>query len=197
MAKERSINDMIPRSRITLTYRTSVEGKKKEVELPFRLLVMGDLTGRSFRKVPAEDTYDKRRIRHLDGTNLDEVMSDLFRGVKLPIEAKYSVAPDDERTLAVELTPTSTKALSPAELKNQVPQIRALYELRGMLQELVHHHDNLKKFRELMRNLTPEDVKKLTEEVKAKFGHLDEDLPALGAPEGPAALPPGTTVARS
>jgi len=34
------VNDEIPESRIMLTYRTTVDGEPRDVDLPFRLLVL-------------------------------------------------------------------------------------------------------------------------------------------------------------
>ena len=39
-----AIQDDIPRSRITLKYRTTIEGEPADVELPLRFLVMGDFS---------------------------------------------------------------------------------------------------------------------------------------------------------
>ena len=44
-----AITDEIPKSRLTLTYRTTVEGEAEEVQLPFRVVVLGDLSGGSSR----------------------------------------------------------------------------------------------------------------------------------------------------
>jgi type VI secretion system protein ImpB len=41
------VNDEIPKSRITLTYKTEVQGEPAVVDLPFRLLVLGDFSGGS------------------------------------------------------------------------------------------------------------------------------------------------------
>ena len=38
-----AITDEIPKSRLTLTYRTTVSGEPEDVALPFRLLIMGEI----------------------------------------------------------------------------------------------------------------------------------------------------------
>jgi type VI secretion system protein ImpB len=44
-----AITDEIPKSRLTLTYRTNVHGEAEDVALPFRVLVMGRWTSTSGR----------------------------------------------------------------------------------------------------------------------------------------------------
>ena len=60
-----SIQDQIPRSRINLRYRTMIEGEPKEVELPFRLIILGDLSLGS--STDREQDLESRRLRTLDG----------------------------------------------------------------------------------------------------------------------------------
>ena len=68
------MSDGIPKSRVTLTYDTKQpEGREKPRELPFRLLVMGDLGGS--KDVP----FDERKVRQLNGRNLGEVVRVLTR----------------------------------------------------------------------------------------------------------------------
>jgi type VI secretion system ImpB/VipA family protein len=75
--KENDMSDGVPKSRVTLTYDTrQPEGREKPRELPFRLLVVGDLGGNK------EDLpLDARRVRQLNGRNLGEVM----KGLKIRI----------------------------------------------------------------------------------------------------------------
>ena len=65
-----AITDEIPKSRLTLTYRTTVRGQSEEVQLPFRLVVMGDLSGGSSRDRQVD--LDRRTFRRLDGKNLTD-----------------------------------------------------------------------------------------------------------------------------
>ena len=70
-----SIQDELPRSRINLKYRTNIEGIEQNIELPFRLLILGDFSQGS----STDRTLDleTRRMRSLDGKNLDSVMENM------------------------------------------------------------------------------------------------------------------------
>ncbi len=100
------MKDGIPKSRVTLTYDTKVpEGREKPRELPFRLLVLGDLGG---NKSGEQAALDNRKVRHLNGRNLGEVMKGLnvklevplgdgdnAEKVKIEVESVSSFSPDD------------------------------------------------------------------------------------------------------
>jgi type VI secretion system ImpB/VipA family protein len=75
------MSDGVPKSRVTLTYDTrQPEEQEKERELPFRLMVLGDVGGD--KKKP----FDQRKVQQLNGRNLGEVMAGLkvqVKGVQL------------------------------------------------------------------------------------------------------------------
>jgi hypothetical protein len=71
------MSDGIPKSRVMLTYDTKQpEGREKPRELPFRLMVMGDVGGDK-QEVP----FEQRKVRQLNGRNLGEVI----KGLKIKI----------------------------------------------------------------------------------------------------------------
>ncbi|RKH10781.1 type VI secretion system contractile sheath small subunit [Corallococcus sp. CA053C] len=146
-----AINDEIPKSRITLTYRTETNGTKADKAIPFRLLVMGDFSKGTTPKEPKAD-LDQRKIRNLDGKNLNQVMKDL--GMTLSFKVKNEVnpaGPDD--TLDVSLPIESMKSFTPAEIARNMPRVRALLVLRKLLLEAQGNMDNSKDFRQLVRKL--------------------------------------------
>src|SRR4051794_25913775 len=96
------MSDGVPKSRATLTYDPrEPEGREKPRELPFRLMVLGDLGGNK-HDVPLES----RRVRQLNGRNLGDVIKGLKirvpevslgdnRKVNLLIDSMESFGPDD------------------------------------------------------------------------------------------------------
>ena len=62
-----SIQDEIPKSRLTLKYKTDVNGQPEDVTLPLRMAILGDFSGGTStdRKVDLEE----RRIR----TSMDAI----------------------------------------------------------------------------------------------------------------------------
>lgn len=91
------MSDAVPKSRVTLTYDTKQpEGREKPRELPFRLMVLGDVGGEKAKfngTTPVSEweaiPIDERKVRQLNGRNLGEAMKGLkikVRGVPLGFE---------------------------------------------------------------------------------------------------------------
>jgi len=168
-----AITDEIPKSRLTLTYRTNVHGEPEDVQLPLRLLIMGDLS-----RAPAEKKaeLEKRTLRQLDGKNLNNVMEDMKMSVTMEVPNKI----DPDRgggEFSATIPITSMKSFQPAEVAKHVPKIRSLLLLKKLLLEVQANIDNRKEFRLLLREVTshPEKVKAILDELS---GFEDFQLPA-------------------
>ena len=173
----------VPKSRIMLTYDTrQPDQPRKEKELPLRLLVVGDLTGRSMKPEPApgdpprpKDEFEERKIHDLNGRNLDAVMSKL----KIDVELK-GVANHVEKNGApfdVNIPIKSMASFEPGEIVNHIPSTRRLLQIRKLLLELQACVDNNKQFRRLVRELTSPGRAALLEQLRTTFtkelsGHL-------------------------
>jgi type VI secretion system protein ImpB len=144
-----AVSDEIPRSRITLTYRTTVSGEPEDKALPLRLLMLGDFSGGA--SVDRQGDLDQRRIRNLDGTNLDEVMADMKMTVRFPVKNKIDA--DTAESFEVELPVKGMNSFTPAEVAKHVPKIEALLLLRKLLLEVQGNLDNRKEFRKALREL--------------------------------------------
>ncbi len=159
-----AITDEIPKSRLTLTYRTNVYGTPEDVTLPFRLLIMGDLSQGTSKDRKVD--LDQRHIRQLDGKNLNSVMKDMNMSVKVSVPNR--IDPDRSESLEVTLPITGMKSFTPAEIAENVPKVRALLLLKKLLLEVQSNLDNRKEFRQLLRQLAqdPSAAEALKEELK-------------------------------
>ena len=174
-----TVNQEIPKSRITLTYRTAVNGQTEDVQLPLRLLMMGDFSNGT--SVDRQVDLDRRAIRNLDGTNLNDVMADMNMAVRLTVPNRIN--PDAAREIQVELPVTSMDSFQPASIANGIPKVKALLLLRKLLLEVQGNLDNRKEFRKLLRALAQDKdaVGKLLTELSA---FDDFKVPRLSALEG-------------
>jgi type VI secretion system protein ImpB len=143
-----AITDEIPKSRITLTYRTAVHGQNEDVTLPLRVLIMGDLSKKSSKDSALE--LDKRQIRRLDGKNLNHVMKDMGMSLRFSVANRINPKSSGE-TFEVTLPVESTKSFLPAEVAEEVPKIKSLLLLKKLLLEAQANFDNSKAFRNLLR----------------------------------------------
>lgn len=159
-----AIQDEIPKSRLTLRYKTEVSGQPEDITLPLRLLVTGDfsLGSSKDRKMDLEE----RRVRNLDGKNTDDVMKDM--GIKLNFSVANKVDPDKSEDLQVEIPVDSMKSFSPEEVAKHVPKLKGLLMLKRLVEEVLSNVDNRKEFRKLLNELmsNEEALGKLMEELK-------------------------------
>ncbi len=192
------VNDDIPESRLMLTYRTTVNGEPRDVDLPFRLLILGDLSqgaskdrreyqvevaeqdenGAISRKaVTKKDGLDARKLRTLDGGNLDDIMRDMDIHLKMPVQNRIDVhlSPEERTPLSVDLKLDSMNAFSPRAIVRSVPQLQALLMLKNLLQEVQANLDNRKEFRELIRLLNKMEPEARASKVAELLAAISKD----------------------
>jgi type VI secretion system protein ImpB len=169
-----AIQDEIPKSRLTLRYKTEVNGQPEDVTLPLRLLVEGDfsLGNSKDRKID----LDERRLRNMDGTNTDAVMNDM--GISLKFAVSNRVDPENGEEMSAEIPITSMKSFSPDEVAKHIPKVRGLLQMKRLLEEVVSNVDNRKEFRKLLNELMSD------EEALAKVMAQLSDYEGLRLPEG-------------
>jgi len=159
-----AIQDEIPKSRLTLRYKTEIQGKPEEITLPLRLLVTGDLSqgNSSDRKLDLEE----RRMRTLDGTNLDAVMKDM--GIALKFAVSNKIDPENSEDMNVDIPIESIRSFSPDEIAKHVPKLKGILQIKKLLEEVVSNVDNRKEFRKLLNDLmsNEEALAKMMEQLK-------------------------------
>ncbi len=163
-----AIQDEIPKSRLTLRYKTEVNGQPQEVALPLRMAILGDFSGGTSkdRKVDLED----RQVRNLDGKNTDAVMKDM--GISLSFAVPNRIDPDKGEELQVDLPMDSMKSFSPDQIAKRVPKLNGLLMLKRLLEEVSSNVDNRREFRKLLGDLMAdqEALGKVMEELKGFEG---------------------------
>jgi type VI secretion system protein ImpB len=161
----------VPRSRISLTYDTKQPDQpRKEKELPLRLLVVGDLSGRAHKPDGAPppdqpDDLESRPIHNLNATNLDAVMTKMDASVTLTGVANHvdqQGAPFD-----VTIPLKSMSAFEPGNLVNLVKPVARLLEIRKLILDLQAQVDNNKLFRRLVRELAAPENRPLLDQLRA------------------------------
>jgi type VI secretion system protein ImpB len=159
-----AIQDQIPKSRLTLRYKTEVNGQPEDISLPLRLLVTGDFSQGSSKDSKLD--LEERRVRNMDGKNTDAIMKDMGMSLKFVVANK--IDPDKEEDLQVELPIDSMKSFSPDKIARNVPKLKGLLMLKELLQEVLSNVDNRKEFRNLLGDLlgNEEALGKMIEELK-------------------------------
>ena len=86
MAKEGSV---APKERVNIVYRPATGDAKEEVELPLKLLVVGDYT-----LTPDDTPVEERKTINVDKDNLNEVLK--AQNIRLQTAVKNPLSDDPE-----------------------------------------------------------------------------------------------------
>jgi type VI secretion system protein ImpB len=158
MAKEPSV---APKERVNIVYRPALGDAKEEVELPLRLLVMGDFTLSSDDRM-----LEEREPINVDKDNFNEVLKEQKIGLNLAVPNKISGEPDDE--LSVQLNFESIKDFGPEAVARKTPELKKLLELREALTALKGPLSNVPEFRKKVQELVKDEAAR--EQVLKELG---------------------------
>ncbi|MBK2356872.1 type VI secretion system contractile sheath small subunit [Francisella hispaniensis] len=132
----------IPNSRLMINYETNVDGILKKKELPYRVLVVGDLS--KGRSVDAKKEFADREVRRVNN-GVDRVLEEM--NISFDFEAPNFVSKDPSN-LKVNYKIESIKDFRPDAVAKKVPEIKALLEMKEILASFakdIENNRNLKK----------------------------------------------------
>jgi type VI secretion system protein ImpB len=135
-----------PKERVNITYKPAIGNAKEEVELPLKLLMLGDYTQRADPR-PLED----RKPINVDKDNFQKVMSEQKLSLSMTVKDRLSEQEDNE--LNVNLKFRRLSDMEPAAIANQVPELKKLLELRAALTALKGPLGNEKAFRNKIQSI--------------------------------------------
>ena len=161
MAQESTV---APKERVNIRFKPATGNAKEEVELPLKVMVLGDFTGRADDS-PVED----RKLTSVNKDNFDEVVKSHDLSLTMSAENKLDDSPDAGK-MAVSLKFESLKDFEPERVAQQIPELRTLTELRAALMALKGPLGNVPSFRKAIQNLLEDDGAraKLLSELTAK-----------------------------
>jgi type VI secretion system protein ImpB len=148
MAKEGSV---APRERVNIVYRPATGDAQEDVELPLKLLIMGDFTGR------ADDrALEDREPINIDKDNFNEVLKAFDLSVNINVPNRISGKSDDEE-MSVSLKFESIKDFRPEAVAKNTPELNRLLELREALGALKGPLSNIPDFRKKIQELVKDE----------------------------------------
>jgi type VI secretion system protein ImpB len=166
MAKEGSV---APKERINIKYVPATGDSQSEVELPLKLMVLGDFKGH-----PEDTSLEDRKAVSIDKNNFTSVM----RESKLEISTKVPDMLSDEEggEIPVKMSFNSLSDFSPDAVCEQVPEVKKLIELREALVALKGPLGNIPAFRSRLQELlsSEESREKLISELKLVGGNNED-----------------------
>ncbi len=136
-----------PKERVNIKFKPSTGNVKEEIELPLKLLMLGDFTGQ-----PDDRPVDDRLPVDINKDNFDEVLKShaLKLDLKVPNRLEEDQADSD---IQVNLTFNGLRDFEPESLARQVPELAALLKLREALVALRGPLGNVPTFRKTIQNL--------------------------------------------
>ena len=149
MAKEGSV---APKERINITFKPATGGAQEEIELPLKLLVIGDYV----QQVDERKLEDRKPVA-IDKMTFDEVLAKqgLSLSLNVPNRLQEEGGTDE---LAIALNIIAMKDFNPASLVEQVPELKKLMELRDALVALKGPLGNAPSFRKAIEGVLADEA---------------------------------------
>lgn len=150
-----------PPARINLFLEVQKGNAKQKLELPHRMLVMGDFKGRE-----DETPLEEREVINIDSDNFESVMKAME--AKLEFAVQNTLKGGDEE-MKVNLDIKDMSSFSPEEVARQVPELNRLMAMRNLLQDLRNRVVSTAQFRKQL-----ESIVKDKSAIEKLAGELDQ-----------------------
>ena len=144
MAKDASV---APKERVNIVYKSHTGDKVDEVELPLKLLMVGDYTGRA-----SDEMVEERPAKN----NFNDVMKSYDLNLNFTVQNKLEETEEDEQ-IPVELKFKDIKDFSPDSIAQQVPELNAMLDLRKALLALKGPLGNVPAFRKTIQSILSDE----------------------------------------
>ncbi|HEY1847493.1 MAG TPA: type VI secretion system contractile sheath small subunit [Buttiauxella sp.] len=123
-----SFQNEIPKARVNIKLDLHTGGAQKKVELPLKLVVMGDYSNGQEQRPLSE-----REKVNINKNNFNSVLADFSPSVNLTVENTLAGDGSEE---SVKLSFSEMKDFEPEQVARQIPQLRAMLAMRNLLRDL-------------------------------------------------------------
>ena len=157
-----SFQNEVPKARVNIKLDLHTGGAQKKVELPLKLMVMGDYSnGKESRPL------SQRSKININKNNFDNVLAEFSPSLKLAVE---NTLVGDNSDTSVELNFQSMKDFEPEQIARQIPEMRALLAMRNLLRDLKSNLLDNATFRQELERILRDDA--LSNELRAELAAL-------------------------
>lgn len=157
-----SFQNEVPKARVNIKLDLHTGGAQKKIELPLKLMVMGDYSnGQEQRGLSERSKVD------INKNNFDSVLAEFSPALKLAVENTLA---DDAADTALELKFQNMKDFEPEQVARQIPQLRALLAMRNLLRDLKSNLLDNATFRQELERILKDDA--LSDELRAELAAL-------------------------
>lgn len=134
-----------PKERINVTYKPATGDMTEEIEIPYKLTLLGDYNPNT-KKIPVED----RKAIKIDKNNFNDVIKE--QNLSVTFDVPNKLTEDDDSSLNVDLKIKSIKDFSPENIVENVDELKVLMELRKSLVALKGPLGNVPAFRKAIED---------------------------------------------
>lgn len=157
-----SFQSEIPKARINIKLDLHTGGAQKKVELPLKLLTVGD-----FSNGKATGALSERTKINIDKNNFNSVLADLNPQVNLTVKNTLSNDGSEEN---VQLAFQSMKDFEPEQIARKIPQLRAMLSMRNLLRDLKSNLLDNVTFRKELEKILKDPA--LSDELRKELNNL-------------------------
>lgn len=162
-----SFQNEVPKARVNIRLDLHTGGAQRKVELPLRLMLMGDYSnGREQRSLSARNKVD------INKNNFDSVLAEYSPTLKVCVENTLLECASE--TVA-ELSFRAMKDFEPEQVARQIPQLRALLAMRNLLRDLKSNLLDNNTFRQEFERILRDDT--LSNDLRAELALLAPQPP--------------------
>ena len=147
-----SKGSVAPKERVNIVYRPATGDAQAEVELPLKLLVLGDYTLRN-DDTPVEDL----KPINVDKDNFNDVLKGQNLSLSMSVTDKLDPKAGEDAQLAVNLNFQSIADFSPDAIVEKVPELSQMIALRESLKALKGPLGNIPDFRKQVQELVKDE----------------------------------------
>jgi type VI secretion system protein ImpB len=163
-----------PPARVNLFLEVSKGDAQEKIELPMRLMVLGDYKGRSDSTPLAE-----REVINLNKDNFEDVLKSMDAKLEYTVPDKLK---GGDAEMKVDLDIESMKSFDPEEVAKQVPQLNRMLAMRNLLQDLRNRVVSANDFRKQLEKIVKDEaaLEKLAGELDQFVQKEEKDGDAEG-----------------
>lgn len=165
-SKSKSAGSIAPKERINISYKPAVGNAKEGVELPFKLLVLGDFTQRE-----TNSPLEEKELLSLNKHNFSNVMSSLDLKLEFSVENKISSEKSDAINISLDIN--SLSDFEPDSIIDKVDELKAVLQLRDALKALKGPIGNSPQMRKQIRQILDDDASRTV--LKRELGLLGKE----------------------
>lgn len=157
-----SFQNEIPRARVNIKLDLVTGGAQKKVELPLKLLSVGN-----FSNGKAEGPLSERDKININKNNFNSVLADLNPRINLTVK---NTLVDDGSEENVQLSFQQMKDFEPEAVARQIPQLRAMLSMRNLLRDLKSNLLDNATFRKELETILKDPT--LSDELRSELNAL-------------------------